>query len=90
MDLLLNAGSERSQHHAQFQVNVEVGVSNVQMTLHSTALESEMIAFPLIVHIELLRQILGQGFRRLAGMIFIKGMGAMDIDNRHGSGFSGN
>ena len=90
MDLLLNTGFERPQHHAQFEVNVEVGITDVQVTFHSAALEPEMISFPLIVHVELLRQILGQSFRRLAGMIFIKGMGAMDIDNRHGSGFSGN
>ncbi len=69
---------------------MEITVGNVQMPLHSAAFESQMIPFPLIVHVELPGQIPGQRFRRLAGMIFIKGMGTMDINNGHGSGFSAN
>ncbi|KPQ03001.1 MAG: hypothetical protein HLUCCO03_00025 [Marinobacter sp. HL-58] len=90
MDFLFDPGFERPQHQPKFQVDMEVAFSQVQVPLHTTALEAQVITLPLIVHIELLRQILCQGFGSLTGMIFIKGMGAMDINNGHGSGFSGN
>lgn len=72
VNFLLDTGFERAQHQPQFQADVQITVREIQVAFHPTALEREQVALPLVIDVELLRQIFRQGFCRFTGVGFVR------------------
>lgn len=59
-----------------------------QLPPDAAAPEGHHVPLPLILHLKLPGQILGQGFCQLAGMCLVQSVGMVNINNRHGNWLS--